>query len=259
MLTAITRAVSQSINACELTFHLQQPIDVAREALQHQAYEELLRELGVRVISLPEERDLPDAVFVEDPAVVVDEVAIMTRMGAASRRPESESLARALSEYRPIKYMEAPATLEGGDVMRIGRTLFVGASSRTNADGVSGLRELLAPYAYQVKAVEMTGCLHLKSACTYIGRDSILINRAWVDAAQLEGFELIDIPATEPDAANALLIDDVVIIPASFHETRAMLEERGFSVRVIDVSELQKAEGGVTCKSLIFNYTSSKI
>ncbi len=253
MLTAVTRAVSSSINNCELTFHLQQQIDVARAASQHRSYEELLRGLGVRVISLPEERDLPDAVFVEDAAVVVDEIAVITRMGAASRRPEAESLARALAEYRPIKFIESPATLDGGDVMRIGRTLFVGASSRTNADGIDQLRDLLAPYGYEVKAVEMRGCLHLKSGCSYIGRNSILINRAWVDAAQLEGFELIDIPATEPSAANALLIDGVVIIPASFPKTRAMLEERGLSVRAIDVSEFQKAEGGVTCKSLIFN------
>ncbi len=253
MLTAITRAVSPSINACELTFHLRQEIDVARAASQHRAYEECLSELGVRVISLAEEPDLPDAVFVEDAAIVVDEVAIMTRMGTASRRGETESLARVLSEYRPVEYIESPATLDGGDVMRIGRTLFVGGSSRTNTDGVSGLRELLAPYDYQVRAVEVTGCLHLKSACTYIGRNSILINRSWIDAAQLEGFELIDIPATEPNAANALLVGEVVIIPDSFPQTKAMLEDRGFSVRVVDVSEFQKAEGGVTCKSLIFN------
>ena len=253
MLTAITRAVSPSMNACELTFHLRQQIDVARAALQHQAYEECLRELGVRVISLAEEPDLPDSVFVEDAAIVVDEVAIMTLIGAVSRRGETASLARALSEYRPVEYIESPATLDGGDVMRIGRTLFVGASSRTNAEGISQLRRLLAPYDYQVRAIEVTGCLHLKSACTYIGRNSILINRAWVDAVQLEGFDFVDVPATEPAAANTLLIDDVVIIPASFPETRAMLEERGFRVRAVDVSEFQKAEGGVTCKSLIFN------
>ncbi|MGA9771152.1 MAG: arginine deiminase family protein [Blastocatellia bacterium] len=253
MLTAITRAVSSSINDCELTFHLRQQIDIARAAGQHRAYEACLRELGVHVISLAAEPNLPDAVFVEDAAIVVDEVAIMTRMGAASRRGETESLARVLSLYRPVKYMEAPATLDGGDVMRIGRTLFVGASSRTNAEGVTGLRELLAPHGYQVKSVCVTGCLHLKSACTYVGRNSILINREWVDAAQLEGFELVDVSATEPNAANVLLIDDVVIMPDSFPQTRAMLEARGFLVRAVDVSELQKAEGGVTCKSLIFN------
>jgi len=253
MLTAITRGVSPSMNNCELTFHARQEIDAGKAARQHQAYEEVLRQLGVFVISLPAEPDLPDAVFVEDAAVVVDEIAVMTRMGAASRRSETESLARALSVYRLLKYMEAPATLDGGDVMRIGRTLFVGASSRTNADGISELRHLLADYGYRVKAVGVKGCLHLKSGCTYIGRDTILVNRSWIDSTQLEGFDLIDVAATEPTAANALLIQGVVILPSSFPETKAMLEARGFNVRAIDVSELQKAEGGVTCTSLIFN------
>jgi dimethylargininase len=253
MLTAITRAISPSINDCELTFHARQEIGLAKAVKQHQAYEELLRQLGVRVISLPAEPDLPDSVFVEDAAVIVDEIAVMTRMGAESRRGETESLARALSRYRRLKFMEAPATLDGGDVMRIGRTFFVGASSRTNADGISGLREILAPYGYQVKGVEVKGCLHLKSGCSYIGRNSVLVNRSWIDAAQLEGCNLIDVPAAEPTAANALLIEDVVINPVSFPQTKAMLEERGFNVRAIDVSELQKAEGGVTCTSLIFN------
>ena len=261
MLIAITRAVSPSINRCELTFHAQEPIDVAKAEAQHAAYEEVLRRLGVRVVSLAAEPDLPDAVFVEDAGVVVDEVAVIPVMGAASRRPETESLARALSAYRPIKFMQEPATLDGGDVMRIGRRLFVGASSRTNADGIAQLRALLAEFGYGVTAVAINGCLHLKSACTYIGRNAILVNRARVDVTELAGFELIDVPASEPNAANALLVEaangllveDVVILPSAFPETKALLEARGFTVRAIDVSELQKAEGGVTCKSIIFN------
>jgi dimethylargininase len=252
MLTAITRAVSSKINDCELTFHNRQKIDAAKAATQHQAYENLLSELGARVIALAEEPDLPDAVFVEDPAIVVDEAAVMTLMGAVSRRGETESLARALSEYRPLKYIRAPATLDGGDAMRIGRELYVGASSRTNAEGISQLRDLLAPYGYRVKAVKVTGCLHLKSGCCFIGRNSILANRSWIDASRFEGFDLIDVPDEEPNAANALLIGDIIVIPDSFPQTKAMLEGRGFKVRAIDVSELQKAEGGVTCASLIF-------
>ena len=136
--------------------------------------------------------------------------------------------------------------------MLVGRTFFVGASVRTNSDGISQLRDLLAPYGYRVKAVAVTDCLHLKSGCSYVGRNSILVNRSWADSTQLEGFDLIDIPVTEPAAANALLIEDVVILPASFPETKAMLEARGFNIRAVDVSEFQKAEGGVTCTSLIF-------
>ena len=199
------------------------------------------------------EPELPDAVFVEDPAVVVDEVAIISNMGAPSRRPEASSLAEALSRYRPIKYLTEPATLDGGDVMRIGRSVFTGLSQRTNREGIAQLSDLLRVYGYKVEAVEVKGCLHLKSACSYIGKDTVLVNRSLIDADPLRGFELLDVPDDEPSAANALLVQDVVIMPASFPKTCALLEQRGFRVQTIDLSELQKAEAGVTCTSLIFN------
>jgi dimethylargininase len=251
--TAITRQVSSSINHCELSFHTRQPIDVAKAMAQHKAYEDCLARLGVRIVSLPAEPDLPDAVFVEDPAVVVDEVAVISIMGAPSRRPEASSLAETLSQYRPIKFLVEPATLDGGDVMRAGRSVFVGLSQRTNREGIAQLSDILRVYDYQVQPVEVRGCLHLKSACSYLGHDTILINRSLIDVEQFRGFELLDVPDEEPAAANALLVQDVVIIPASFPKTRALLEQRGFRVQAIDLSELQKAEAGVTCTSLIFN------
>jgi dimethylargininase len=259
MLTAITRQVSSSINDCELSFHERQPIDVAKAIAQHTAYQDCLAELGVTVVSLPPEPDLPDAVFVEDPAVVVDEVAVISVMGAPSRRPEAKSLADALSRYRPIKFLTEPATLDGGDVMRAGRLVFVGSSQRTNREGIAQLTGILKPYDYQVQPVEVRGCLHLKSACSYIGNDTVLVNRSWIDAKQLGGFELIDVPDEEPAAANGLLVKDVVVIPASFPKTRALLEGRGFCVRSIDMSELQKAEAGVTCTSLVFENTNATL
>ena len=264
-LTAITREVSSSINDCELSFHARQPIDVAKAIAQHKAYQGCLAELGVRVVSLPAEPGLPDAVFVEDPAVVVDEVAVISIMGVPSRRPEASSLAETLSRYRPLRFLVEPATLDGGDVLRIGRSVFVGLSRRTNRDGIAQLSELLRIYDYRVQPVEVKGCLHLKSACSYIGNDTVLVNRSWIDAERLHGFELLDVPEEEPAAANALLLNDVVIMPASFPKTRALLEKQGFEspdspqatalrrVRMIDLSELQKAEAGVTCSSLIFN------
>ena len=253
-LMAITRPVSPSINNCELTFHARQPIDFDKATAQHKAYEDCLTALGVQVISIPAEPDLPDAVFVEDPAMVVDEVAVISIMGAPSRRPEARSLAIALSRYRPIKQLVAPSTLDGGDVMRADRLVFVGLSKRTNREGFGQLRDILGAYGYQVQAVDVGGCLHLKSACSYIGNNSILINRSFVDPQQFHGFELIDVADEEPAGANALLVGDIVIISASFPKTRALLEQRGFSVRTIDVSELQKAEAGVTCTSLIFTH-----
>jgi len=259
MITAITRQVSPSINRCELTFHVKEPIDVAKAIAQHEAYEQTLRQLGIYVVSLEAQPDLPDAVFVEDAAVVVDELAVIPIMGAASRRPETESLSRALSTYRPLSFMQPPATLDGGDVMRIGRQVFVGASSRTNAEGIAQLRAALEPFEYEVIAVDVCGCLHLKSACTYVGENSILVNRDLINVMPLSEYELIDVPASEPGSANVLLIDTViqdtrreVIVPNAFPQTIALLEGRSLRVKAIDVSEFQKAEGGVTCKSIIF-------
>ena len=252
-LTAITREVSPSINNCELSFHARQPIDVAKAIAQHKAYQNCLAELGLRIVSLPAELELPDAVFVEDAAVVLDEVAVISIMGAPSRRPEAHSLVDTLSRYRPIKFLAEPATLDGGDVLRAGRTVFVGLSKRTNREGIEQLRDILRAYDYRVQPVEVTGCLHLKSACSHIGNNTVLVNRSLIDAEPLHGFELIDVPDEEPGAANALLVNDVIIMPVSFPKTRALLEGRGFRVRTIDLSELQKAEAGVTCTSIIFN------
>ena len=252
-LTAIVREVSSSINDCELSFHARQQIDVAKAMAQHRAYQDCLAELGVHIVSLPAEPELPDAVFVEDPAVVVDEVAIISNMGAPSRRPEISGLADALSRYRPLKFLAAPATLDGGDVMRIGRSVYVGLSQRTNRAGIDQLADLLGAHGYQVQPVEVRGCLHLKSACSHLGNDTVLVNRSWIDVEPLSGYTLLDVHEDELAAANALLLNDVVIMPASFPKTRELLERRGFRVRTIDVSELQKAEAGVTCTSLIFN------
>ena len=252
-LIAITREVSPSINRCELTFHAREPIDVAKAIAEHKAYENLLAELGCKIISLPAEPDLPDAVFVEDPAIVVDEVAVILNMGALSRRPEARTIADTLSRYRPLKYLTEPGSMDGGDVLRIGRKIFVGLTKRTNEPGIKQLRDLLNPYGYEVQPIEVTKCLHLKSACSYIGNDTILFNRSLIDVAPFRDFVFIDVPAEEPNAANVLLINDVVIIPTSFPKTRALLEQKGFRVRTIDLSELQKAEAGVTCTSSIFN------
>jgi dimethylargininase len=250
MLTAITRAVSPAINRCELTFLDRQEIDVAKAAQQHRRYELCLASLGVVVVPLPAEPDLPDSVFVEDPAVVVDELAVMARMGAESRRKESELLARTLEVYRPLNWIEAPGTLEGGDVVRAGRRVFAGRSSRTNEDGIRQLAELLDFCEYSVTPVDVHGCLHLKSACCALDSGTLLVNRAWIDPAPLEGLRLIDVE--EPWSADVLAIGETVLMPAGFPETRRKLEASGWKVETVDVSELQKAEAGVTCMSVIF-------
>jgi dimethylargininase len=252
MLTAITRAVSPAIVDCELTFVSRNPIDLARAQAQHRAYETLLAKLGARVISLPAEPGLPDSMFVEDPAIVLDELAVICPLGTESRRAEAASVAQALSEFRALAHIALPGTLEGGDVLRIGRKLYAGLSTRTNAEGIRQLTAILSPHNYKVTAVPVTGCLHLKSAVTHLGGNTLLANRAWFDAAPLADYDWIDVDPTEPHAANALALGGTIIFPASFPKTRARIEGQGISVTTVDISELQKAESGLTCSSLLF-------
>ena len=251
MLIAITRAVSPALNRCELGYLPRQEIDLAKAEAQHRIYEDCLRELGAWVVSLAPEPDLPDSMFVEDPAVVVKEVAVMTRMGAASRRAESESFAPALACFRPLRWMREPATLEGGDVMPVGSTLFVGISERTNRAGIEQLAEELRPFGYTVKPVAVRGCLHLKSGCSALGGQTILASPDWVDASAFEGFDVVSVAPGEARAANVLALGDTVLMPAGFPGTACVLERLGRNVRALDISELTKAEAGVTCSSIL--------
>jgi dimethylargininase len=250
MLTAITRAVSPSMDACELSFLERVPIDMARAREQHRAYEACLEDLGVRVISLPAEPDYPDAVFVEDPAIVLEEIAVMTRPGAESRRGESQSLARALAPFRPLRWMREPATLDGGDVMRAGKTLYVGLSGRSGMDGIRQLEAEVERFGYLVAPVAVQGCLHLKSACSYLGEDRVLVYRPWVDSNAFEGLRLIDAPDAE--AVNVLRVGDTVLVAEGFPRTAEVIRKLGLAVRTLDNSEVRKAEGALTCCSLIF-------
>lgn len=250
-LKAITRAVSPSMNACELGYLSRVPIDIAKADAQHTAYEALLEELGVGVISLPADPELPDSVFVEDPVVVVEELAVIARTGALSRRAEAAVLAAALEPYRPLSFMRDPATLDGGDILPVGRTLFAGISRRTNQEGIRQLREATEPFGYTVQPVEARGCLHLKSGVSGLGDGAALVHRAWVDADALRGLRLIDVPEREPWAANVLAINGTVVMPASFPETAELLDGLGYRVRTLDIAEIQKAEGALTCMSIL--------
>jgi dimethylargininase len=256
MLTAITRAVSPSIVNCELSFIDRKPIDLATAQQQHHAYRQLLAKLGACVISLPAEPDLPDSMFVEDPAIVLDELAVILPLGTETRRREAPSLAQALSKFRKLESITLPGTLEGGDVLRIGRKLFVGLTRRSNAEGIRQLAALLAPHHYEVIVVPVSGCLHLKSAVTHLGRNTLLANRAWFDTTSLSSFDWIDVDPAELHAANALALGGTVIFPASFPRTGARIKARSFSVTPLDISELQKAESGLTCSSLLFESSS---
>jgi dimethylargininase len=237
---------------CEISHIPRQEIDVYLARKQHAQYERVLEDLGCQLKRLAVEPRLPDSVFVEDTAVVLNEMAIIARPGAETRRSETRSVSKVLSEYRTIFKIVSPGTLDGGDVLQMGKTLYVGITDRSNEAGINQLIDLVSPYEYEVVKVQVEGCLHLKSAATSVGEDKLLINRSWVDVKSFEGKTLIDIDPGEPYAANALFINGVIVYPTVFPETRRYLEDRGFSLRVVDVSELQKAEGGVTCCSLIF-------
>lgn len=252
MLYALTRHVSPSLGNCQLSFVERSPIDVARANAQHQAYQAALVALGCEPIVLPAEADFPDAVFVEDVALVTDELAVMTRPGAASRREEGTAVAAALAPFRPLRRIEEPGTLDGGDILRIGRQIFVGRSGRSNSAAIDQLRELLGDYGYVVRGLPITGCLHLKSAVTEVAEGVLLVQPRWLDRSLLAEFEQIEVDPAEEHAANALRVGRGVIYPANFPRTAERLDKAGIPLTTVDLSELQKAEGAVTCCSLIF-------
>ena len=252
MLTAVVRVPSRRLNECELSFLDREPIDVPRAIAQHREYQAVLRAAGARVVELPPLDELPDATFVEDTAIVVDECAVLAPMGAVSRRPESDAMATALAAHRPVDRLTPPATLDGGDVLRLGRTIYVGQTLRTNAAAVAQLRDLLHPLRYAVLAIPITRCLHLKSACARLDDTTVLVNPDWIDASVFGETVVVPVAPTEPWGANAVRVADTVIFPASAPGTRAIVARRGLATTAVDVSELQKAEAGVTCLSLVF-------
>jgi len=255
MLIAITRQVSPAMEHCELTHLTRQPIDIQLAKRQHRAYEEALEAVGCQVQRMPAASDLPDSVFVEDAAVVFEELAIITRPGAVSRRPETASVADALRPYRPLSMIDAPGTMDGGDVLKIGKNVYVGLSSRSNAQAIEQMQTVLSPFGYKVHSIEVKGFLHLKSAVTQLAENLLLINPAWVDAHLFGNMQVVEVDASEPYGANALWIGEGVIYPASFPRTwqriDKALEKYHCQLFGVDVSELQKAEGAVTCCSLI--------
>jgi len=252
LLIALTHIVSPNLNACELTHRERQPIDVPRAAAQHAAYCDILRSHGLELIELDVNRDYPDSVFVEDTAVVVDEVAVMARPGAESRRREVPGIEAELVKYREIAHIQAPATLDGGDVLVAGRRVFVGLSRRTNQAGAAALEEILAPLGYRVTAVPVRGTLHLKSAVTAVDRATLLANPDWLDTAPFANFRIVPVAPGEPLAANTLRLEETVYLAAGFEETAGRVAGLGNNVKSVNISELQKAEAGLTCSSIIF-------
>jgi dimethylargininase len=249
---AITRRPSPLLESGERTHIGRDPIDFAKAMAQHDGYRAALETLGASVIRLDDAEAFPDGVFVEDTALVLDEVALSMRPGAESRRGEVTGVVAALMEFREVITVGAPATVDGGDIVVSGKHILVGRSARTNADGVNALTRLTSRFGYSVRPVAMHGCLHLKSGCTALPDGRLLINRSWIDARDLGDFELVDVPSEEPWGGDVAFVGETVVAAASFPRTLETLGAHGYAVRPVDVDEFAKAEGGVTCMSLIF-------
>ena len=255
MVRAFTRAVSPNIADCALTHLDRAPIDASRAIAQHAAYEAALSAAGATITRLAELPAHPDGVFVEDTAILLGDAAIVTRPGAPSRAAEADATAAGLAGHFGVQRMAA-GRLDGGDVLRVGRTLFVGLSSRTDAAGAAELEALAGPLGYAVVPVELDACLHLKTAVSFAGQDAagkpmVLLNPDWIASDLFAEFNTIAVDPAEPFAANVLSVGRRVIMPSGSPRTADRLRARGFSVVEVDVSELQKAEAGVTCMSLV--------
>ncbi len=252
---ALTHLPSPNIQACQRTFVAQQAIDYDRAVAQHAAYCEALRACRAKVVTLDVNANHPDSTFLEDTAIILDEVAVLTSMGTPARRDEPRGIEPILREHREVVRIDSPARIEGGDVLRVGRTLLVGQSARTNFAGITLLAGQVEPFGYTVHTVPVQNCLHLKTGCTALPDGRLLLNPAWINPSTLAalGFELVEIPPEEPWAANACLVNSFVLLAAEHTRTADLIDSLGFHVRPIELSEFAKAEGGVTCLSLLIS------
>jgi dimethylargininase len=252
MLIALTRSLDPSIADCQLTFMDRDPIDVPRAMEQHEGYRKALGSMGAEVVNLPAGVGQPDCVFVEDNAVVLDEVAILAEMARDSRQAETTLVGQLLATQREIAWIEPPGTLEGGDVFVIGHTIYVGLSTRTNKAGAKQLASYAEPIGYRVRTVAVTGCLHLTTGAMCAAEGIVLANPQWVDANAFVDVEVVAVDPAEPWAANALPMGGATLMCDCFPRTRELLESVGVTTITTDVAELMKAEAGLTCMSLIF-------
>jgi dimethylargininase len=249
---ALTRGISAGIDRCEVSFIDRVAIDLQKMKQQHRAYEEMLRSMGYEVIQIPADDSCPDCCFIEDTALLLDEIAVITYPGSVARRGEVPGVVPTIEKYRKTLRIEPPATLEGGDVLRIGRNLYVGLTQRTNPEGVDALRTLVAPYCYKVTAVPTPGALHMKSVCTAADDRTIVADPRRVDVSPLRDYDMIEIAPEEWMGGDLLPINGTLWMIEGFPKLKSALEARGFNVRTLNMSEFLKAEAGLTCLSLLF-------
>jgi len=257
MLIGLVHKLFPAIADCELTFIERDPVNYRLAAAQQQEYCRALGECGVQVKMLDANAAFPDACFVEDAAIVLDELAIIARPGAESRRGETAAIAATLADYRKLVFLDYPATLDGGDVLRIGRKLFIGRSSRTNQAAIETVSRLLAPIGYEVISVPVAGSLHLKTACTAIDDKTLLVNPQWLSLEAFGGYRIVEVSPDEAWAANIIRIGGTLIAQTGFPKTLEMLRHYSEKIRLVDISEFRKAEAGLTCLSIQFEESPS--
>ncbi|MEO7096179.1 MAG: arginine deiminase-related protein [Polyangiales bacterium] len=253
---AFTRPIPSSFAQATTAIAPDPPIDVARAGAQHAAYVRALAGLGVQVIQLEADDRFPDGCFVEDCAVIGGGVGLITRPGAATRRGEVDSVAEALAAHgklTALHRMEAPATLDGGDCLRVGRTLYVGLSQRTNAAGVARAIEVFAPHGIRVAPVPLAqlGVLHLKCVCSALGDDRVLLAEGTIPRETFAGLDVVMIPNDEAYAANCLAHGGSALVSSGFAATHETLDRAGVRVVPLETSEIRKADGALTCLSIL--------
>jgi dimethylargininase len=250
---AVVREVPLTLDKCVRTYSSRNRVNLDLAQKQHEAYCKTLEDRNLKLVRIPADNNFPDCVFVEDPAVVYEGTAIMCNMGAKSRVGEVEEVRRVLSPiFRKVVNIDPPATIEGGDVLRVKDHLFVGVTSRTNVDGVNQLREALRKEDCEITSVKVENILHFKSACSYLGDDYIAVNPGYFDLRVLSSFKLISLPKQEAYAANCLAVNGTVLMTKGYPKTKKLIEKIGFETEELDVSEFKKCEGSLTCLSIIF-------
>jgi len=246
---AVVRTPGNLYTSCLSEHPLHHTVSLKKAREQHAKYCETLSELGLEVIHVPRDDEYPDSCFVEDNAVVENGKALICRMAKESRRGEQPEVAAVLDEIMPIKWAEEPATIEGGDVVHAKGKLISGISGRTNLEGVSQMKEWLD---VPVSTIFDPTIMHLKSYVTYLGRDIMIATEKYAKHPALEGFNILIPPSEDEYAADTLGVGDTILMAAGYDTAQLMVKETGFDVISMDVSEIQKCDGALTCLSILF-------
>lgn len=249
---AIVREIANTYNNCVVTFSDTPLIDVSLAKQQHNNYCNVLSQVGVDITKLEADDNLPDCCFVEDTAIIIEDIAIITYLGTESRVNETYEIEKSLKNYKKIYHINLPGTIEGGDVLKIDKKIYVGISQRTNIEGINQLALIVKDKGYEVIGVNIWDTLHLKSACTYLGNNVVIFSQGHFDESIFSSYDTIIVPKEEEYCANTLTINGQVLIPKGFPITKGLITIKGFSVIELEMTEIQKAEGALTCLSLLF-------